>query len=144
MYVNIIFMQGDEGRAVTDALEHCQGITAYGATAPSIEAVIDYLAQWDQGDTAYHDLTDEPRAGSGDRTARVDGYVLSWNLGLGYVGLEAEVTEDGGHADVSTCRGCEQPIDYCTDHTHAPDMDSDDWRDDYDRTMSVIERGMPQ
>lgn len=134
---SIIFLQGDEGYRVVDALTHTDGVVRHGVTAASVEAVVDYLAQWDHGE--YHDIGTATRAGRMDDRAQVDAYLLTWNASLGYVGLEVVLDGiDHTPIDVSTCRGCEQPIDYCQDHTHAPDMDSEEWTADYDAVTAAI------
>jgi len=74
----IVFMQGD------DADEPLAMLDTEG-----IESVLDYLAQWDMDDNG--ELTDEPSAGTSDDTYEVDGYILTWNNQLGYIGLERRV-----------------------------------------------------
>lgn len=135
---SIVFMQGDEGRRVTDAISHFDGnVTHHGATAASIEAAVDYLAQWDYGE--YHDLKSVTDAGAMDDLAQIDHYLLTWNVRLGYVGLEVLLDDDTHQpVDVTTCRGCNEPIDYCTDHTHAPDTESDEWQTDYDAVTAAL------
>lgn len=72
----IVFMQG------SDADEPLRILDESGP-----EAAIDYLAEWDNGDGG--DMADEPSAGSADDVYQSDnGYILSWNTGLGYIGLE--------------------------------------------------------
>lgn len=137
MFARIIFLDGDEGRRVVDALTHTHNVVMHGASAASVEAVVDYLAQWDYGE--YDDTHAESAAGRMDEQVQVDGYLLSWNAGLGYVGLEAVMDAISGRPiEVSTCRGCNQPIDYCTDHTHAPDTESEEWETDYAAVTAAI------
>lgn len=136
---SVIFLQGDEGRRVTDALTHTDGVVRHGVTAASIEAVVDYLTQWDYGE--YHDIGTTTRAGSRDERVQVDSYLLTWNADLGYVGLEVVLDGiDHTPIDVTTCRGCDQPIDYCQDHTHAPDQESEEWTTDYDAVTAALSR----
>jgi hypothetical protein len=53
----------------------------------SEEAAVEYLAQWDMGDGG--DIHDEPASGNSDDVYETDdGYRLSYNTGLGYIGLE--------------------------------------------------------
>lgn len=134
---SIIFLQGDEGHRVVDALTHTDGAVRHGVTAASIDATVDYLAQWDTGE--YHDIGTTTRAGSRDERVQVDAYLLTWNAGLGYVGLEVVLDGiDHTPIDVSTCRGCNEPIDYCQDHTHAPDMESAEWTTDHDAVTAAL------
>lgn len=139
MYSRIIFVDGDEGRRIVDALTHTDGAVVQGVTAASIEAVTDHLAQWDNGE--HHHVDDTSGAGLTDSSAQVDAYTLTWNTGLGYVALAVMVDDDvldPQVMDVYTCRGCGQPVDYCLDHTHAPDPESAEWRADYDGVSARI------
>jgi hypothetical protein len=86
-YANIVFMQGDEGRELVDSLCQVEGVVAHGATAESITQTIEYLAQWDFGTESEYDIREEIGAGTHDTTVEEGEYVLTWNLGLGYVGL---------------------------------------------------------
>ncbi len=72
----IVFVQGDE------AIEPL-GILDTDGT----EAAIEYLAQWHC--PGEHQTADEPAAGSSDDTYETeDGFILTWNSRLGYIGLE--------------------------------------------------------
>lgn len=56
------------------------------------EALARHLSQWDTGE--YNEIRDVPGAGTSDDCEEytIEGagtYLLSWNIGLGYVGLEA-------------------------------------------------------
>lgn len=133
---SIVFLQDDEGREVVDALTHTDGVTVHGVTAASIAATVEYLAQWDYGE--YHDLGATTRAGAHDDRSQQDHYLLTWNTGLGYVGLEVMLDDTGQIENNATCRGCDQPVDYCTDHTHAPDEESAEWIDDHDATTAAL------
>jgi hypothetical protein len=57
------------------------------------EAAIAHLAQWDQG-LAGGEISDEPSSGDADCVKEDDHYRLSWNSGLGYIGLEAIVSDE--------------------------------------------------
>ena len=88
MYQDIVFMQGEEGREVVDKLCNVDGVVAHGATRESIERAIEHLSQWDFGDENPSPVV--PAAVplyDGDRDARMNGYVIVWNLGLGTVAL---------------------------------------------------------
>jgi len=74
-YANIVFAQGD------DATEPLELLDRDGE-----QAAIEYLAQWDYGE--YHDVRDAPSAGTSDYTFKSGAYVLSYNLRMGYIGLE--------------------------------------------------------
>jgi hypothetical protein len=51
-----------------------------------VHDVIQYLAQWDNGDTG--NTYTEPASGSADTVFIANPYRLTYNLGLGYIGLE--------------------------------------------------------
>jgi hypothetical protein len=90
-YANIVFMQDEEGREVVDRLCNVEGILAHGATAESITETIEYLSQWDYGDESDHYAREDIGAGVNDEVVEEGDYVLTWNLGLGYVGLMRKV-----------------------------------------------------
>lgn len=82
-YQDVVFAQGD------DADEPLQILRSQG-----IEAAIEYLAQWDHGEGVFND---KPQAGSGDITyTSKDGYRLSYNHRLGYIGLEKIINDTSG------------------------------------------------
>jgi len=111
-FVNIVFMQGEEADEVLDKLERRDAecsILFHGATEESIGEAFEYLRQWDYGDD--DDIRDELGAGTHDKIEREDGYVLTWNLGLSYVGLMRELV---------TCDECGATLEdvgaACRDH----------------------------
>ena len=54
----------------------------------SYEEIVEYLSQWDYGkETDDAHTTDDASWGSADTLFEHNGYVLSFNLGLGYYGL---------------------------------------------------------
>lgn len=86
----VVFMQGDDADAVLkDLCRVHDWVVADGPTQDTIEAAIDYLAQWDDG--SNEDIHDGIGAGPADDIHEHGDYVLTWNLGLGYVGLERKV-----------------------------------------------------
>lgn len=74
-YSNIVFMQGEEGYEVVDRI-----------ASDGIAEAVAYLSQWDSGDD--YDVRDESCAGPYDDRAEHGGYLLTWNVSLGYAGLE--------------------------------------------------------
>ncbi len=56
-------------------------------------ALIEYLAQWDNGDESEHTLTDETPWGMADNVFHHEDYILAWNVGLAYVSLTRVVNE---------------------------------------------------
>lgn len=86
---SIIFLQGEEGREITDKLYDVEGVVARGATEESIAAAVEYLTQWDYGE--YHNVTEEAQHGTQDDVWELGKYTLTANLGLGYVGLSKTI-----------------------------------------------------
>ena len=54
------------------------------------DAAIEYLCQWDTGEGQ---VSEKPSNGSSDYVVEKDGYRLSYNLRLGYIGLERIVPD---------------------------------------------------
>jgi hypothetical protein len=53
------------------------------------ESAIEYLSQWDNGEV--FDCRDTPENGESDHVYYSGEYVLNWNSGLGYIGLEKRI-----------------------------------------------------
>jgi len=79
-YGRIVFLQGEEAQEAFDELM-CNW-----------EDAIIYLKQWDQGE--YHDIHDEPAAGTADKVVQDGEYILTYNTALDYIGLEIEIYDD--------------------------------------------------
>lgn len=84
-FAQIVFLDGEEGREITDALYRVEGVTAQGRTRESIRAAIDHLAEWDM--PGGMEVTSEIPWGSSDALDFQGDYILSSNLGLGYAAL---------------------------------------------------------
>jgi hypothetical protein len=82
-FAQIVFMQDEEAREVGEMMND-----------NGIEAVVEYLAQWDNGE--YGDVRDESTAGMGwqENVHRSGDYVLTWNPYIGYFGLQRLVEDD--------------------------------------------------
>jgi hypothetical protein len=79
-YQRIVFMQGEEADEALKILDE-QGE----------DAAVEHLAQWDYGEG---EVMDEPSSGDSDDVHETDdGYRLSYNTRLGYIGLES-ILED--------------------------------------------------
>lgn len=74
-YENVVFMQGE------DAYEPLEILNQNGE-----DAALDYLEQWH--DPGNHEGTNELGHGSSDRIYEKDGYIMSYNTSLGYIGLQ--------------------------------------------------------
>jgi len=77
-YHQIIFLQDYEDPTVDKFFEDDM----------TEEQMIDYLADWDYGSEMEHSPSETPSRGGADDWCRIEDYVLTWNRGLGYVGLE--------------------------------------------------------
>jgi hypothetical protein len=75
-YQRIVFVQGDE------AVEPLAILDREGPAA-----AIELLSQWDDGLPGQ--VSGEPSSGDMDDVAELNGYRLSWNSRLGYIGLES-------------------------------------------------------
>ncbi|PZU34165.1 MAG: hypothetical protein DI576_05020 [Actinomyces sp.] len=84
-WVNAVFLQGAEADEVLDLID-----------LEGVQAGIAHLSQWDFGDettgaaVVNGEVYDQLPAGQWDRTFEADGYVLTYNPQMGYVGLVRE------------------------------------------------------
>lgn len=85
-FASIVFVQGEEGREVTDALFNVEGVVQHGATDESVAEAIRYLSDWEHEDLM--EWSETAPWGSQDDTWEQDGYVLAANSGLGYASLQ--------------------------------------------------------
>lgn len=98
-WVNVVFLQGAEADEVLDLID-----------VEGVQAGIAHLAQWDFGDETTGaafvngEVYDELPAGQWDRTFEADGYVLTYNPQMGYVGLVRE------HPDTTPTPGEEEVV----------------------------------
>jgi len=87
-YTNIVFLNSyvelEEGNVKVDEL--IKQVDEGGAK--EIEQVFDYLMQWYLSDEVVEESESEPW-GKYDKTYAFDGgkFILTWNSGLGYIGL---------------------------------------------------------
>ena len=81
-YERIIFMQESEAEEALDILDE-----------EGEDAAIEFLAQWHN--PGEHETSDEESAGDDDDVYEDDdGYILSWNSRIGYIGLEYDTEAD--------------------------------------------------
>jgi len=78
-YEDVVFMQGEEADEPLEILND-QGQ----------DAALQYLMQWH--DTGNHMGSAELGHGSGDQTYEKDGYIMSWNFPLNYIGLQYDLS----------------------------------------------------
>lgn len=84
-WVNVVFLQGPEADEVLDLID-----------LEGVQAGIAHLVQWDFGDETTAsafvngEVYDELPAGQWDHSFEADGYVLTYNPQMGYVGLVRE------------------------------------------------------
>jgi hypothetical protein len=86
-YREVVFIQ-DDTDSIIDKLYNVEGVIAHGATSESIAEAVEYLKQWDYSEG---EVSDTLQAGSHDDVFEHDGYIMTANPGLGYVGLVAIV-----------------------------------------------------
>lgn len=89
-YVSIVFLQNSQD---FDNFKGKKGPEAQSAFfEASDEEKLKYLQQWDYGDSG--ETCPKPSHGSSDRIYKKGDYIMSYNPGLGYAGLEREVEAD--------------------------------------------------
>lgn len=74
-YERVVFLCNSEAEEALEVLD-----------SEGPRAAIDMLANWHFPDE--HETADEPSAGTSDVVYRDGGYILTYNRGLGYIGLE--------------------------------------------------------
>ena len=74
-YENIVFLQGDDAGEILDILD------VFGESS-----AMEHLQQYDYGESQIESRDDFPW-GSRDMIYREGNYVMSYNIGLGYIGL---------------------------------------------------------
>jgi len=98
-YQNVVFMDGDDAseplailhnrdRDPETGMDIDESVVWHCPTGESVAATFAYLAQWDYGEPA--ETYPESHAGSGDwqETSECGRYLMTYNVGLGYIGLE--------------------------------------------------------
>lgn len=73
-YEEVVFLQGDEANEAIDILNN-----------DGQDAAMEYLKQWHN--PGEHMGSDKPGHGTMDRTFSKDGYLMSWNTHIPYIGL---------------------------------------------------------
>ena len=81
-YYEIVFMQGDDAKEPLDILDDKGELAA-----------LEYLKDWDYGDEMDHSPEEKPW-GNDDDVYEKDDYVMSYNTGLGYIGLVRKVKKE--------------------------------------------------
>ena len=75
----IVFMQGDGADEALSRLDE-----------EGIDGALEYLKSWHY--PGEHETSEETSAGTSDHTHETDdGYILTWNNRIGYIGLEYRV-----------------------------------------------------
>ena len=82
-YCNIVLIHDYEDATVNRLLHEFNSMEH----DDPIKESVDYLSQWDYGKESEYDLMDNPPYGTSDYTEQIEEYVLSYNLGLGYMAL---------------------------------------------------------
>lgn len=98
-WVNVVFLQGSEADEVLDLID-----------VEGVQAGIAHLAQWDFGDETTGaafvngEVYDQLPGGQWDRSFEADGYVLTYNPQMGYVGLVRDTTPTPDEEEVVAAR----------------------------------------
>lgn len=79
-YEDVVFMQGEE------ADEPLEILNSQGK-----DAAMEYLKQWH--DSGNHMGSQELGHGTEDQTYEKDGYIMSWNSRIGYIGLQYDLSQ---------------------------------------------------
>jgi len=79
-YENVVFLQGDE------AYEPLERLDREGE-----DAALEYLKQWHY--PGEHEGARELLHGRSDKTYEKDGYTMSWNPNIGYIGLQFDLSQ---------------------------------------------------
>ena len=78
-YHNIVFLHDYQDEQVAAFLD---------GDMDDFGRIIAHLSQWDYGTENEHSPADTSSGGYSDESYEAGDYILSWNTGLGYVGLE--------------------------------------------------------
>jgi len=79
-YEDIVFLQGDAAFQPLEILE-----------TKGEDAALEYLKQWHY--SGEHATTNELGHGSSDHIYEKDGYIMSWNPKIGYIGLQYDMSQ---------------------------------------------------
>jgi len=79
-YENVVFLQGDEAYQPLEILD-----------TKGKDAAMEYLKQWHY--PGEHEGSPELGHGTSDQTYEKDGYIMSWNSQLGYIGLQYDLSQ---------------------------------------------------
>jgi hypothetical protein len=109
-YENVVFMQG------SDAIEALEFLDNQGE-----EAALEHLKQWH--DYGNHEGTDQLGAGTSDQTFEKDGYIMSYNPSLGYIGLQYEFGNEMGESFDNPKEKDEKYLDKAQDNVQANKYD---------------------
>lgn len=93
-WVDIVFLSDEDGRELVDRLTRTEGSVVHGPTAETIAETVIHLSGWDFGDESEHSPDEDEPWNAADPTAEHGGYVLNWNVGLGYVGLSRPLLDE--------------------------------------------------
>lgn len=77
-YEEIVYLQGDKADEALDIL-----------SVEGDDAAMEFLKQWHY--PGEHQVSNTKSAGTTDKTYEKDGYILTYNMPLGYIGLEYKI-----------------------------------------------------
>ena len=79
-YEDIVFLQGEQAKKAFDILN-----------TEGIDKTLEFLKEWHYH--GEHKLANSLYAGTSDETYEKDGYIISYNPNLGYIGLQHEIVK---------------------------------------------------
>jgi len=93
-YEDVVFLQGDEAFQPLEILD-----------TKGKDAALEYLKQWHN--PGQHMGSQELGHGSSDKTYEKDGYIMSWNPSIGYIGLQHDMSQMNEEAEPNAQKGIE-------------------------------------
>jgi hypothetical protein len=90
-YQNIVFMQSDDADEALRILYDKHDDSVVWSWPDKVTETIEHLTQWDMGEGEVNETS---QSGSADDQKAEGNYILTWHLGLGYIGLERIVPSD--------------------------------------------------
>ena len=93
-YEDVVFLQGDEAYQPLEILD-----------TKGQDAAMEYLKQWHS--PGEHQGSQELGHGSDDQTYEKDGYIMTWNTRIGYIGLQYDMSQMNEEAEPNAEKGVE-------------------------------------
>jgi hypothetical protein len=104
-YEEIVFIQGEEAEEPMEILD-----------SQGLEAVLKYLQQWDYGESPVVEMDYLLNVGNSDIIEEINGYLISYQRGIPYIGLTKIVDEDYYKTDKDYLDGQKMYEDTCKEY----------------------------